>query len=127
MISLFGSKADVYNFVITSTFLLLSGYFQQSATIISGYMLTSFTDSNYKLSSIDAYIQYAVCNFTDCATVTTDKVSWVSFLLICYLLTKFCTVLFDQLNIWVHHNACERRNTALKVKTYEHVLNLDQE
>ena len=43
-----------------------------------------------------------------------------------YILSKVLTILFEQLNIWIHLNACEGNNLDLKLNTMQHLLSLDQ-
>ena len=47
-------------------------------------------------------------------------------LILGFVVLKVTERLFYVVNVWFHHNACDRKNKIMRMKAFQHVLTLDQ-
>ena len=47
-------------------------------------------------------------------------------LILAFVVLKVTERLFNVVNVWFHHNACDRKNKIMRMKAFQHVLTLDQ-
>lgn len=86
-------------------------------------MLTGFTGNKTDIK--DLFFPNLVCRFTACEA-DPDLKDYMMLLVYSWLACSVCYVFFEQANIWIHHNACDRRNEELKRDCYKHLLSLNQ-
>lgn len=119
---LLATRADISLFLVTLAFLLASSYFEVLTSIMSGHLLSIFTTPNYqRFQSSNALTLWM------CAECTPDDTACFQKAIIgCFLLSKLLAALFDAANVYLHHQAGERRNLELRKTVFNHVLSLDQ-
>uniref|UniRef100_A0A7S4DCY3 ABC transporter domain-containing protein n=1 Tax=Heterosigma akashiwo TaxID=2829 RepID=A0A7S4DCY3_HETAK len=127
LVKVLNDPSDVSNFVLVVAFLVVSFYMDLSASMLTGLVLTSVTDSSASVTA-DTTNNWAVSKVCRYAVTCEagDAPSYRQAVILAFLIVKVLESFFYVLNVWVHHRACAKKDLALKLKSFNHVLSLDQ-
>ena len=114
-------KSDIINFFIVIGLLIVSNFLDLHSKLLTAHVL-SMLSTNQSFEA-QHWMVRGVCQYIlGGASVSVVRTS----ILLSYSLVKVLESLFDALNIYLHHNACVSKTHYLKMKSFSHVLSLDQ-
>jgi len=126
LFKIINTKEDMATFGIVLLFLLLNGIFETENTLIKGNLLNVLGQKNVNnttetVEATSSLVKF-VCNH---ALNCSDNQHYLVVLLISFSFATLIERLMDAINIWIHHNSCEKRNERMKVLCLQQALSLD--
>ena len=106
-------------------FLISSHYFELTASILTGHVLTSFSikDAKNATEISNYYVPQKVCKYILKCDGSVDNIR--KSIILSFIIVKILQSFLYVTNVYIHHNACDERNSDLKTKAFTHVLSLD--
>ena len=114
-------KSDIIIFFVVVALLIVTNFLDLHSKLLTGHVL-SMLNSSQTIES-QHWIVKGVCRYIlGGSSVSVVQTS----ILISYTSVKLLQSLFDALNIYLHHNAAVSKSHHMKMKSFSHVLLLDQ-
>jgi len=134
---LLNKKNDIWEFVLVIALLAGSSYFDLYASMMTGYVLTMFSEDHS--SALDknwvaGFVHYSFLgNAPSSGSVNNPaeppeaetKALCIS-MIIAFLGVKVLQNGLYVANVWIHHNSCDKKNHQMAMGAFNHVLSLDQ-
>ena len=122
---LLSTKSDFYMMLWVMILLGASTYLDLESQLLTGQVMGLVGDMINGTRVQENWYARKACDYL----VKCDGGSSIDYykaLIIGFVILKVMERLLYVMNVWFHHNACDKKNYAMRMKAFEHVLSLDQ-
>ena len=122
---LLSTKSDFYMMLWVMILLGASTYLDLESQLLTGQVMGLVGDMSNGTRVQENWYARKACDYL----VKCDggsNIDYYKALIIGFVILKVMERLLYVMNVWFHHNACDKKNYAMRMKAFEHVLSLDQ-
>ena len=122
---LLSTKRDFYMMLWVMILLGASTYLDLESQLLTGQVMGLVGDMNNNTRVQENWYARKACeHIVNCDDGST--IEYYKGLIVGFVILKLTERFLYVLNVWFHHNACDRKNHVMRMKAFEHVLTLDQ-